>query len=51
MVKVCFFVLIYQTLKSFMEAMKYTLFEVTIARLKLLHRFLFLKIQSESEQK
>ena len=34
-VKVWFFVLIYQTFKAFKEAMKYTLFEVTITKLKL----------------
>ena len=33
MVKVWFTVLIYQTFKAFREAIKYTLFEVTIARL------------------
>ena len=44
MLKVWFFVLIYQTFKAFMEAEKYTLFEVTITRLKFLHQVLFLKI-------
>ena len=34
MVKVWFSVLIYQTCKAFKEAMKYTLFEVIITRLK-----------------
>ena len=38
MVKVWFFELIYQTFKAFTEAMVYTLFEVTIARLKFLHQ-------------
>ena len=51
MVKVWFYVLIYQTFKAFKDAMKYTLFEVTITRLEFLHRFLFLKIGSRSEQK
>ena len=44
MVKVWFSALIYKTFKAFMEAMKYTLFEVTITRLEFLHQFLFLKI-------
>ena len=44
MAKVWFSMLIYQTFKAFMEAMKYTLFEVTITRLKFLHQILFLKI-------
>ena len=44
MLKVWFFVLIYQTFKAVMEAKKYTLFEVTITRLKFLHQVLFLKI-------
>ena len=44
MLKVWLSVLIYQTLKAFMEAMKYTLFEVTITRSKFLHCFLCLKV-------
>ena len=44
MLKVWFFVLIYQTFKAFTEAVKYTLFEVTITRLKFLQQVLFLKI-------
>ena len=40
MEKVLFSVLIYEIFKAFMEAMKYTLFEVT-AGLKFLHQFLF----------
>ena len=44
MVKVWFSVLIYKTFKAFMEAMKYTLIEVTITRLNILDQFLFLKI-------
>ena len=50
MVKFWFSVLIYQTFKAFKETMKFTLFEVTTTGLKLLHRFLFLKIRSRSEQ-
>ena len=40
-----------KTFKVFMDAMKYTLFEVTITRLTFLHQFLLLKISSGSEQK
>ena len=43
MVKVWFSVLIYKTFKSFMEAVEYTLVEVTITRLKCLHQFFFQK--------
>ena len=38
-----------QIFKAFMEAMKYTLFEATVIRLKFLRQFLFLKIWSGSE--
>ena len=44
MVKVWFSVLIYQIFKAIKEAMKYSLFEVTITRLKFPRRFLFLKV-------
>ena len=44
MVKVWFSMLIYQTFNTFKEDMKYTLFEVTIAKLRFLHQFLFFKI-------
>ena len=43
MVKVSFSVLLYQAFKAFMEAMKYTLFEITTTRLKFLYQFSFLK--------
>ena len=43
MVKVWFSVLIYKTFKSFMEAVEYTLVEVTITRLKCLHQSFFQK--------
>ena len=42
--KFWFTVLIYKLFKAFMEAMIYTLLEVTTVRLKILHQFLFLKV-------
>ena len=42
--KVWFSVLIYRTFKTFVEAMIYTLFEVTTTRLRVLQQFLLLKI-------
>ena len=51
LVKVWFSVFVYQTFKVFKEAMKYTLFEVTVTRLKFLHWFSFLKIWIRSEHK
>ena len=44
MAKVWFGELIYKTFKAFMVAMKYTLLEITIARLKFLQQILFLKV-------
>ena len=43
MVKVWFSLLIYETFNTFKEAMKYTLFEVTIAKLRFYTNFCFLK--------
>ena len=43
MVKVWFSVLIYETLKTFMKTMKYTLFDVTITRLNFFTPFFIFK--------